>query len=160
MIDFFQPLDRIPTVTAQMKRVDTRGGRPRFYDSPELKQTRQLFLQLLRPHAPQEPFKGPVSLTTVWIFPLPKARKVKPGAYKITKPDTDNLLKLFKDCMAEAGYFENDSRVCSETTIKIYNDQPGIFVKVEELPAGANLWEALAKLKTGGTKNETIHEQR
>ena len=59
--------------------------------------------------------------------------KHKPGTFRDTKPDTDNLIKLFKDAMADLGYFENDSRVVDERVIKRWSTKPGIRVIMETI---------------------------
>ena len=117
MIEFFIPMKKIPTVTHQQKKVRVIHGKPQFYEPDELKETRAMFMELLAPYAPNEPMDGPLRLTTKWLFP--KIKGTTNGQYKHTKPDTENLLKLPKDCMQELGFFVNDSRVASEITREI-----------------------------------------
>lgn len=117
-----------PTVTAQEKGVYVQRGKPIFYEKQEVKRAKELFLWYLWQHRPDEPLEGPVFLKTVWIFPAGKRHKK--GEYKATKPDTDNQLKLFKDCMTKAGYWKDDSQVCYEVTAKIWGEDPGIEVSV------------------------------
>ena len=132
-IEFFLPMAKIPTVTHQEQRITVRRGKPLVYDGPRLKAARQLFLAALRPYAPEEPWDGPIELVVKWLFPMPLSRKVPDGGWKITKPDTDNLIKLLKDCMAERGYFVNDSRVCSEINQKFFAATPGIYCLLRKL---------------------------
>ncbi|WP_236253677.1 RusA family crossover junction endodeoxyribonuclease [Streptococcus mitis] len=56
------------------------------------------------------------------------------GQYKTTKPDTDNLQKLLKDCMTKLGYWQDDAQVASEIVEKFWADTVGIYIKIEELP--------------------------
>ena len=49
-----------------------------------------------------------------------------------TKPDTDNLQKLFKDCMTKLGFWKDDARVASEIAEKFWSEVVGIYVRVEE----------------------------
>lgn len=131
-----------PTKTAQEKGLTTRtvyyNGRPRVvpfaYETPEVKQIRHRWRLVLMDHKPLEPIKGPVRMTTVWTFKT--AGRHKPGTYKDTKPDTDNLIKLLKDALADCGYFENDSRVADERTIKVWGDDPGIEITLESIKGG------------------------
>lgn len=51
-----------------------------------------------------------------------------------TKPDTDNLQKLLKDCMTKLGYWQDDAQVASEIVEKFWADTVGIYIKIEELP--------------------------
>ncbi|MCY7251541.1 RusA family crossover junction endodeoxyribonuclease [Streptococcus pasteurianus] len=131
MIEFFLPMKEIPTVTHQQKKVRVIHGKPQFYEPDELKETRAMFMELLAPYAPNEPMDGPLRLTTKWLFP--KIKGTTNGQYKHTKPDTENLLKLPKDCMQELGFFVNDSRVASEITEKFWADTVGIYVRLENL---------------------------
>lgn len=124
-------MKKIPTVTHQQKKVRVIRGKPQFYEPDELKETRTMFMELLAPYAPEEPMDGPLRLTTKWLFP--KIKGTTNGQYKHTKPDTENLLKLPKDCMQELGFFVNDSRVASEITEKFWADTVGIYVRLENL---------------------------
>ena len=131
MIEFFLPMKKIPTVTHQQKKVAVVRGKPRFYEPPKLKEVRALFMDMLQPYKPPEPLDGPLRLTTKWLFP--KIKGTKDGQYKHTKPDTDNLVKLLKDCMEKTGFYVNDSRVASEIDEKFWAKTVGIYVKVEQL---------------------------
>lgn len=130
MPDFFLPMIP-PTVTAQQKGETVINGKTHHYKKTELKAVENMFLARLRPHRPPEPIDGPVELTVRWSFPPGKSHK--DGEWKATRPDTDNLQKLFKDCMAKAGFFVDDARVCSELVEKVYSDTPGIYVCYERL---------------------------
>lgn len=131
MIEFFIPMKKIPTTTHQQKKWTVRNGKPQSYEPESLKEARELFMALLLPHKPQEPLDGPLRLTTKWLFP--KIKGTVDGQYKHTKPDTDNLVKLLKDCMERTGFYINDSRVASEIAEKFWADTVGIYVKLEEL---------------------------
>jgi Holliday junction resolvase RusA-like endonuclease len=131
MIEFFIPMKKIPTVTHQQKKVRVIHGKPQFYEPDQLMETRAMFMDLLAPYAPNEPMDGPLRLTTKWLFP--RIKGTTDGQYKHTKPDTENLLKLPKDCMQELGFFVNDSRVASEITEKFWSDTVGIYVRLENL---------------------------
>ena len=125
-MDFFIPLKKIPTVTHQEKRVTVVNGKPRFYDSESITAARGMFTAYLAQHKPDDPMAGPIRLMTKWQF------EGDPG-WKTTKPDTDNMIKLFKDCMTKCGYWKDDAQVCSEITEKFYGPVEGIYVRVEAL---------------------------
>lgn len=131
MIEFFIPMKKIPTVTHQQKKVRVIRDKPQFYEPEKLKETRAMFMELLAPYVPEEPMDGPLRLTTKWLFP--KIKGTTNGQYKHTKPDTDNLVKLLKDCMERTGFYVNDSRVASEITEKFWSDTVGIYVRLESL---------------------------
>lgn len=52
----------------------------------------------------------------------------------MTRPDTDNLEKMLKDCMTEVGFWKDDALVVSETVYKIWSDEPtGISIELNAL---------------------------
>lgn len=53
------------------------------------------------------------------------------GSYRTTKPDTDNLQKLLKDCMTTEHFWTDDALVCSEITEKFWADMPGTWIHIE-----------------------------
>lgn len=124
-----------PTVTAQMMRISRarrKDGRAIVYKDQKLLEARALFMELLSQHVPEAPLRGPVSLAVDWYFPTTKADRHH--AWKTTKPDTDNMLKLFKDCMTKAGFWKDDAQVCHEETRKKWTcTSPGVLVEVEEI---------------------------
>lgn len=131
MIQFFLPMQP-PTVTAQQHRVVARkGARPLFYDSPSLADARAKLTAHLGQHRPEFPFEGALRLVTKWCFETTASHRS--GEYKSTKPDTDNLQKLLKDCMTSVGFWLDDAQVASEITEKFWSDRPGIWIKIEVL---------------------------
>lgn len=128
-LQFFLPMIP-PTITAQEHKVTVRNGKPRFFDTPELKRARAKLTAHLAKHKPEQPFKCGVRLMVKWCFPRGKH---KDGEYRTTKPDTDNLNKLLKDCMTECGFWKDDCLVASEIIEKFWAEIPGIFIRVEEL---------------------------
>ena len=120
-----------PTVTAQMRRVTVRGGKPMFYKSRALKDAKAMFVGELMMHQPERPLEGPVALWVTWFFP---SKRHKEREWRVTRPDTDNLQKLLKDCMTEAGFWKDDSQVCVESIGKLWTrTKPGINIRVEAL---------------------------
>ena len=121
-----------PTSTAQMKQVRVVKGKPIFYDPPAVKEARSVLSAHLAVHKPDKPLTGPISLRVLWLFP--KGKSHRHGEWRITKPDTDNLQKLLKDCMTRCGYWKDDAQVVRETVEKRWSDDPcGIYIEIEEL---------------------------
>ena len=117
-MNFFLAIDP-PTATAQEKQVRIVNGKPVFYDPAPVKSAKNLLV-------------GPVSLSTVWLFP--KGKRHKHGEWRVTKPDTDNLQKLLKDCMTRCGYWKDDAQVVRETVEKRWSDDPtGIYIEIKPL---------------------------
>ena len=100
--------------------------------APELKAARAKLTAHLSKHRPKTPYRGGVRLVVKWCFPRGRHRD---GEYRITKPDTDNLQKLLKDCMTATGFWTDDALVASEIVEKFWAERPGIFIRVEELTA-------------------------
>ena len=122
-----------PTATAQEKKVRTVQGKPVFYDPPAVKAAREKLTAHLAGHRPEKPMNGPVELRTLWLFPKGKAHRH--GEWRITKPDTDNLQKLLKDCMTKVGFWHDDAQVVREIAEKRWSDEPsGIYIEINELP--------------------------
>ena len=129
-LQFFLPMIP-PTCTHQDKQVSVVNGKPVFYDPPQIKAARSKLTAMLAKHRPERPIKGKgVRLIVKWLFP--KGRH-QDGEYRITKPDTDNLQKLLKDCMTEGGFWKDDAQVCSEISEKFWAAIPGIWIRVEEI---------------------------
>ena len=72
--------------------------------------------------------EGPVALTVEWRF-MTKTHKEE--SWRVTRPDTDNLQKLLKDCMTATGFWKDDAQVCQENVTKRWSQKkPGIAIKV------------------------------
>lgn len=133
-LEFFMPMNP-PTVTHQEQKTGVRNGKPFRYDPPELKAARSKLTAHLAKHKPEQKLDGALGLKTTWLFPCGKSHK--PGEYRTTKPDTDNLQKLLKDCMTATGFWKDDAQVAAECVQKRWNDVPGIYVTVTELSDGS-----------------------
>ncbi|MBR4765639.1 MAG: RusA family crossover junction endodeoxyribonuclease [Clostridia bacterium] len=118
-----------PTATAQEKKVRVVHGKPLFFDPAPVKNAKALLISHLILNKPDAPLEGPVELKAVWMFP--KGRKHRHGEWRITKPDTDNLQKLLKDCMTKCGFWKDDAQVVRETVEKKWTNEPtGIFIEI------------------------------
>lgn len=130
MIEFFIPM-KLPTVTHQQKKVHVVNGKPHYYEPDALKDARLKFSAHLAAYVPEKKLTGPIRLLTKWCYTA--IGKHKNGEYKITKPDTDNMIKLLKDVMTGLGYWTDDAQVASEITEKFWSEQPGLYVRIEQL---------------------------
>ena len=127
-MNFFLSIDP-PTATAQEKQVRVVSGKPIFYDPAPVKKAKQLLTGQLMIHRPENPFEGAVELRTIWLFP--KGRSHRHGEWRTTKPDTDNLQKLLKDCMTKCGFWKDDAQVVREVVEKRWSDEPtGIYIEI------------------------------
>ena len=129
-VSFFMPMIP-PTVTHQEKDITVRNGKPIVYEPAQLKTARAKLESHLAQHAPKKEFKGAVRLVTKWLFPI--TGKHTDGEWKTTKPDTDNLQKMLKDCMTKLHYWKDDALVCSEIIEKFWAEHPGIYIVIRDL---------------------------
>lgn len=120
---------KVPTATGQEKGYNRRTRT--YYEPQRLKETRATLMDGLYPNRPNDPLTGPLSLTVVWSFKASKTHKTK--TWKTTKPDTDNLQKVLKDCMTQLGFWQDDAQVCWETVFKVWDERSGIGVRIEKL---------------------------
>lgn len=118
-----------PTVTHQEHRVTVVDGKPKFHDSPELAKARSSLCARLEKYTPDAPFEGPLALSVAWLF----SRNDGIEGWKVTRPDTDNLEKLLKDCMTRMRFWLDDAQVCDEHVFKRWSRIPGIAISIREL---------------------------
>ena len=129
MIEFFMAMNP-PTVTHQEKKIHVVNGKPITYEPAELKEARSKLIAYLGNYVPNKKIEKGCRLMVKWCFPKGKH---KDGEYRITKPDTDNLQKLLKDCMTSVGFWKDDALVASEIVEKFWAEIPGIYIRIEEL---------------------------
>jgi Holliday junction resolvase RusA-like endonuclease len=99
--------------------------------SKELNEAKKVFMLHFAKKRPDEPLDGTYQLTVVFTFPWLKGHGKRlqercRAIRKNTKPDTDNLVKVFKDCLEKSGCIVNDSRIARETVEKRHGDDIGI----------------------------------
>lgn len=130
MIQFFMPMIP-PTVTAQEKDIgrNRKTGKAYLHDTPEILNAKKKLIANLWQHRPEKPYACGVRLIVKWCFPRGKHKN---GEYKTTKPDTDNLEKILKDCMTRCGFWTDDALVASETAEKFWAEIPGIWILIDE----------------------------
>lgn len=94
-------------------------------------------MELLRPHAPDWPLRGAVSLNVQWSYPWrkcePKRNRIHGSLPCDTRPDCDNLIKGLCDVMTRLGFFTDDAAVAQLIFVKQWSDQPGIGIEIETL---------------------------
>lgn len=126
-----------PTVTSQMKRVQVVAGKPRFFPHARYLAAERKILQLLAPHRPDQPLDEPVQVTLRMTFPYrksePKRNQVPGGIPHTSRPDVDNLSKIWLDCLTKAGFLRDDSLACSLWCMKRWGGTPGVQIEIETL---------------------------
>lgn len=122
-----------PTVTAQESKIAVVRNKPIVYKPEKIKQAKKEIIKHLRPFKPDTPLDGPIELKVVWLFP--RGKRHKHLEWRTTRPDTDNLEKLLKDCMTEVGFWKDDALVVKETVYKVWSEEPtGISIEIKKLP--------------------------
>ena len=130
ILRFFLPMNP-PTKTAQQKRWKCVNGKPIAYQSAELKAAYMKLRDGVARFKPEEKIRDSIQLLVQWGFPADK--KHPAGSWRKGKPDTDNLQKMLKDALTEAGFWEDDCLVVSETVQKFYVDTPGIYIAIAKV---------------------------
>ena len=121
-----------PTITAQQNKITLVKNKPVFYKPEKLKQARSTIIKYLKPFKPEKPMEGPIKLDVIWRFP--KGKRHKHFEWRVTRPDTDNLQKMLKDCMTEVGFWIDDAQVVVEHVEKLWSDDPtGIAIEIDVL---------------------------
>lgn len=121
-----------PTVTAQESKVAVVKNKPIYYKPEKVKEAKQVLIKHLKPFKPEVALDGPIRLDVIWRFP--KGKRHKHFEWRVTKPDTDNLEKMLKDCMSEVGFWKDDAQVVVEHVEKVWSDEPtGIAIEINVL---------------------------
>lgn len=113
--------------------------RPRFhgnhaYDAQKMLKT-DLSLLLAHQHNNRPQFKGPVRVDFDFHFAISKkARdKHKLNCYQPTRPDIDNLVKLYLDIVVRAEILNDDNQVAELHAVKHYTKTNKVLFRLQEL---------------------------
>lgn len=133
---FYLHFRAMPKGTAQQKGYNRKTGR--YFKKTKLSNAEQEFKLALLPYKPTKPSDKPIILKVDFFFDTKdKSKWGSPNLDiwipKATRPDTDNYLKLFKDCMTEMGFWLDDSQVYDEHVRKFYAKDATIRVYWEEI---------------------------
>ena len=116
--------DQIPAGTGNQKKF----GKGFVYESANAKTARKIYREGLKAYAPETPFEGAISLEIEFSYFIKD--KKKKGKLKTSRPDLDNVAKLFIDEMMHVGYFKDDSQIVSLHLSKRYSDDDNAEIKV------------------------------
>ena len=147
---FYLHFETMPKGTSQQKGIRITNGKAHFYSKGNIEQAEAEFMRELSPHRPKRPSTKPIKLVVWFAFDTKNKKlwggEVPPEAllkfypepwadhtYKPTRPDTDNYIKLFKDCMTKAGFWLDDAQVVDERIVKTYAERATIAVSWEEV---------------------------
>lgn len=134
--------NKMRTLTIEIKDKPVPLQRPRFshdhvWDSQKHAKL-VIGLQMTNQLKSQPLFTGPLYVSFCFIFAIPpKLSKIikKQSLNKpvTSKPDTDNLIKMYLDCASKGVLFQDDACVCMISARKIYGDVPKTIMIITEL---------------------------
>lgn len=101
------------------------------------------YMGMIRAEAHQQmagfpgPLTGPLKLSIVAVYLWPKATTkarlaALDGAWKTTKPDSDNITKIVKDALNTIAFID-DAQVSFSCCWKLLGPKAGLIVEVESL---------------------------
>lgn len=130
VIHFYCPIAVQPKQSMRMRVV---GGRPMSYQSPKVVNNAKELAKFFRLHAPSKPWTGPVLLEVIFYIKHPKSapKKNRPFAHD-RKPDRGNLLKQVEDVLEACGFVESDSQFYGGEVRKVWADDAGLSVHMEQ----------------------------
>lgn len=129
MVAFIIPGEPVP-----FARAGSNKGR-RYTPSKQLAYMGVIKLFAQQAMAGEPPMEGPVGLSirAVYLIPASWTKKEKAAAvWKSSKPDADNLAKIFKDAMSKI-VFADDAQVADLQVQKVYGLRAEIIITVSPL---------------------------
>jgi len=122
-------------VAKKRPRFAVRGKFARAYKSEvEVTEEGRVMLEIQRQFS-GPPLQGPLKIHMVFIIPRPashygtgkNADKLKPSSpkYPIAKPDIDNCMKFYMDCLNRIAWAD-DSQICACLSSKCYSKEKGM----------------------------------
>ncbi len=115
-----------PSKTAQQKGETIINGHIHHYEKKEVTQAKEAIAWQLKPFAPKDPLTGPLYVKIEWRFELKRCKK---RAWKVTRPDLDNLEKGLLDVLTNLNFWNDDAQIVMKSTCK------------KEVPVGEGLLE-------------------
>jgi Holliday junction resolvase RusA-like endonuclease len=129
-----------PSVTAQQKRMDFRGGKPVFFHGDRMRREEQTWAALLSPHRPPAPLDGPLTLHVRLVYPhLAGTAKKRRAAFipKETRPDAGNAAKHLEDLLTKMRFVVDDARFAIATFEKWHGPEESVGIYLRIAPIGA-----------------------
>lgn len=96
-----------------------------MYTLSSTKEFERRVAKAARPHFFSGMLEGPVSVETLFVFPMrgaPRKREPRPAEWKATRCDLDNLVKSVLDGLTGVA-FKDDGQVCAGPPYKIHAPQ-------------------------------------
>ena len=78
--------------------------------------------------------EGPLYISFKFAFPIPKTKQTKKfnldGEPMFFRPDTDNCVKFYLDCLQEAEVFFDDAQIVDLHAMKMYSLDPQTIITI------------------------------
>jgi len=123
---------------ADRSRIVNGNGRAfvHHYQSSKVVNNAKALSALCLPHVPKTPLQGPVRLELTVMYPWrksePKRRRDR-SRPKGTKPDFEQICKQLCDVFEAMGFVTNDAQFADVHVKKLWCDQAGVQVFMEEI---------------------------
>lgn len=114
--------------------VRTVGGHARagVYTPEKTRRAEESFAARAIGHRPAQPISGPIAIDVLFVLPVPASWSAKKRATvtaHTSRPDLDNLLKLFKDAL-NGVFWLDDRQIFSVQARKVYGAVPQTVVSI------------------------------
>lgn len=119
-------LPYMPTTTSQQKGYNRRSGH--FYEKSSVRYARTLYEANLAPFRPSCSLVGPLVVSIHFVFDVKNPRQW--GQPKSSRPDVDNVAKLFLDCMTSVGFWSDDAQIVDLRLVKSYGEIAAVSVDI------------------------------
>lgn len=140
-IAFYIPCEVQPKQSFRAAVIPNKGGKgfhTRSYQPAKVTESAKMLAVFAAAHRPDEPLKGALSLSLVFLYPWrktePKRNRARKSLPKDTSPDCDNLAKQLVDVLQKVGFFRNDAQISELRIRKRWSDQFGISVLLKDDP--------------------------
>lgn len=115
-------------------RITTRGKFPHAYTPQKTRDAEATLAARSLAFRPKRPLVGPLTLTAMFVLPIPaswsRKRKAAPPRHT-SKPDLDNLVKLLKDAL-NGVFWLDDRQIYSVLASKSYGEIPFTRITIAE----------------------------
>lgn len=138
------------TVTHQS---GTRITGHRTYKTKRLLEWEKKLEEALQLGEDEEPMIGSIKLQVTFGFKAPRKKDL--WKWKLTRPDTDNMMKTLKDVMTRCGWWTDDSQVVVESCKKMYVDSPGVVIHAHTI--NKELWLGINQNNWIMERNEAMN---
>lgn len=111
-----------PTTTAQQKGAFVVNNRVRFFKKKKTQQAEASLIDLLKSYVPEKPHEGALKVCITFVYPFRKSEKkadmIAGEMCHTSRPDFDNLSKMFCDVMTTLCFWRDDGQISDGRIIK------------------------------------------